>query len=214
MSGRGLCDKLITRTEESYRLWFVVVCDLETSWMRRPWPIGECRGPPPKKTVRVTVSTGSRESSVQPPPRKNLGTEPRTAFSNILHHSNGCIICHSKLHHYAVVTTTSKKSQETTTNAISFKSWFIVRGIVTQTRCNIRFIKLSTKRYYSYFTRRLLKLKVSLPPYCTLHDASEVGQNRQLNYTRLSYKIKNIKRILWVVTLNGTNRTKSNSSFL
>jgi len=36
--GRGLCDELITRPEESYRLWCVVVCDLETSRMRRPWP--------------------------------------------------------------------------------------------------------------------------------------------------------------------------------
>jgi len=40
MSGRGLCDELITRPEESYRLWRVVVCDLETSWVRRPWPAG------------------------------------------------------------------------------------------------------------------------------------------------------------------------------
>ena len=31
LSGRGLCDELITRSEESYRLWRVVVCDLETS---------------------------------------------------------------------------------------------------------------------------------------------------------------------------------------
>jgi len=38
LSGRGLCDKLITHPEESYRLWCVVVCDLETSRMRRPWP--------------------------------------------------------------------------------------------------------------------------------------------------------------------------------
>jgi hypothetical protein len=30
--------ELITRPKESYRLWCVVVCDLETSWMRRPWP--------------------------------------------------------------------------------------------------------------------------------------------------------------------------------
>ena len=37
-SGRGLCDELITRPEESYRQWCVVVCDLETSRMRRPWP--------------------------------------------------------------------------------------------------------------------------------------------------------------------------------
>jgi len=40
LSGRGLCDELITCQEESYRLWFVVVCDLETSWMRRHWPTG------------------------------------------------------------------------------------------------------------------------------------------------------------------------------
>ena len=38
LSGSGLCDELITRPEESYRLWCVVVCDLETSRMRRPWP--------------------------------------------------------------------------------------------------------------------------------------------------------------------------------
>jgi len=29
LSSRGLCDGLITRPEESYRLWCVVVCDLE-----------------------------------------------------------------------------------------------------------------------------------------------------------------------------------------
>ena len=36
LSGRGLCDELITRPEESYRLWRVVVCDVETSRKRRP----------------------------------------------------------------------------------------------------------------------------------------------------------------------------------
>ena len=38
LSGRGFCDELITRPEESYQLWCVVVCYLEkqTSWMRRP----------------------------------------------------------------------------------------------------------------------------------------------------------------------------------
>ena len=40
---RGFCDELITRPEESYRLWCVVVCDLETSWMRRPWPTWDWR---------------------------------------------------------------------------------------------------------------------------------------------------------------------------
>jgi hypothetical protein len=38
LSGRGLCDGLITRLEESYRLWRVVVCDQETSKMRRLKP--------------------------------------------------------------------------------------------------------------------------------------------------------------------------------
>ena len=40
LSSRGVCDELITRPEESYRLLCVVVCDLDTSWMRRPWPTG------------------------------------------------------------------------------------------------------------------------------------------------------------------------------
>jgi len=37
LSGRGLCDKLITRPEESYRLCCVVVCDLETSRIGVPY---------------------------------------------------------------------------------------------------------------------------------------------------------------------------------
>jgi hypothetical protein len=37
LSGRGLCEELITRPEESYRVRWVVVCDLEI------WPIGGCR---------------------------------------------------------------------------------------------------------------------------------------------------------------------------
>jgi len=42
LSGRGLCDELVTRPDESCRLCCVVVCDLETSWMRKPWPTGAC----------------------------------------------------------------------------------------------------------------------------------------------------------------------------
>jgi len=37
LSGRGLCDELITRPEESYRLCCVFVCDLETSRMGAPY---------------------------------------------------------------------------------------------------------------------------------------------------------------------------------
>ena len=36
-----LCYELITRPEESYRLWCVVVCNLETSRIRRPWPTSD-----------------------------------------------------------------------------------------------------------------------------------------------------------------------------
>ena len=37
LSGRVLCDELITRPEESYRLCCVVVCDLETSRIGAPY---------------------------------------------------------------------------------------------------------------------------------------------------------------------------------
>jgi hypothetical protein len=44
LSGRGLCAGLITHPEESYRLCvYLIVCDLETSTMRRPRPeLGCC----------------------------------------------------------------------------------------------------------------------------------------------------------------------------
>jgi hypothetical protein len=32
LSGRSLCDELITRPDESYRMWRVVLCDEGTSW--------------------------------------------------------------------------------------------------------------------------------------------------------------------------------------
>jgi hypothetical protein len=37
LSGRDLCDGPIPRPEESYRLCCVILCDLVTSRMRRPW---------------------------------------------------------------------------------------------------------------------------------------------------------------------------------
>ena len=37
LSGRRLCDELIVRPEESYRVRCVVLCDLEISRMKRPW---------------------------------------------------------------------------------------------------------------------------------------------------------------------------------
>jgi len=55
LSGRGLCDELITRPEESYRLWCVVGCDLETSRMRRPWPTGGGGGVAEKKKKKKVL---------------------------------------------------------------------------------------------------------------------------------------------------------------
>ena len=53
LSGRGICDELITRPEEPYRMWCAVVCDLETSWMRRLWSTGGCRA---KREKDIVVS--------------------------------------------------------------------------------------------------------------------------------------------------------------
>jgi hypothetical protein len=56
LSGRDLCDEPITRPEESYRLCCVIVCDLETSWMRSPWPSGDCRA----KNEQTNIAEVSR----------------------------------------------------------------------------------------------------------------------------------------------------------
>jgi hypothetical protein len=42
LSDTGLRDWPITRPGDFYRLWCVIVCDLETSRMRRPWPALGC----------------------------------------------------------------------------------------------------------------------------------------------------------------------------
>ena len=65
LSSRGLCDELITRPEESYRLWCVVVCDLETSWMRRPWPTGGLSRQ--KQTNKQTKNKWWKRSLLSPP---------------------------------------------------------------------------------------------------------------------------------------------------
>jgi hypothetical protein len=67
LSGRGLCDELITRPEESYRLCCVVVCDLETSRMGDPYiydisrlsvklvgrPVGTTAAPIPRRVTQT-----------------------------------------------------------------------------------------------------------------------------------------------------------------
>ena len=46
LSGRGFCDGPVTRPEESYRLWRVVVCDLETSKEEAKSPLKGCEYKP------------------------------------------------------------------------------------------------------------------------------------------------------------------------
>jgi hypothetical protein len=56
LSGRSLCDGLITHPEESYRLWCVVLCDLETSRMRSPWPaLGRNASALKKKNTHIYI---------------------------------------------------------------------------------------------------------------------------------------------------------------
>jgi len=54
--GTGLCDELITRREESYRLWYVVVCDLENL----------------KNEEAMTRVGSQRHSPLPPPPKRNF----------------------------------------------------------------------------------------------------------------------------------------------
>jgi hypothetical protein len=62
LSGRSLCDGLITRPEESYRLSCVVVCDLETTWIRWSWPTvgGGCHASIKQTNKQTNWQTGGR----------------------------------------------------------------------------------------------------------------------------------------------------------
>ena len=55
LSGRGLCVGLITRPDDSYRLWYVVVCDHESSTMNRSWHNGGCCVMVKKKKIHTIL---------------------------------------------------------------------------------------------------------------------------------------------------------------
>jgi len=57
LSGRGLCDELITRPEESYRMCCVVVCDIETSRICAPYIYDI-------SNLRVKMCDGGRRTKV------------------------------------------------------------------------------------------------------------------------------------------------------
>jgi hypothetical protein len=63
MSGRGLCDELVPRPEESYRLWCVSnVCDHETS-TKRGGP-GPYKAVEPKKKIACSLGLHSHSRLV------------------------------------------------------------------------------------------------------------------------------------------------------
>jgi len=76
LSGRGLCDELITRPEESCRLCCVVVCDLETSRMGAPYIYDISR-------LRVNEPTSPTSAKLW-----NLVSAPCLVFSCLTAHKN------------------------------------------------------------------------------------------------------------------------------
>ena len=79
LSGRGLCDELITRPEESYRRCCVVVCDLETSRMGALYIYDISR-----LRVKATISPGCPSVS------HTSSSSPHTYFYT-QHEGSGCL---------------------------------------------------------------------------------------------------------------------------
>jgi hypothetical protein len=65
LSGRGLVDGLITRPEESYRVWRDVVCDQETSKTRRLKPATGLWKIQPQWVVTAGKQTNKQETVVK-----------------------------------------------------------------------------------------------------------------------------------------------------
>ena len=82
LSGRGLCDELITRPETSYRLWCVVVCDLETSRIGAPsiYDISSLRV---KHVIRVKGLTWHQNINITYCTTADLGQFSRYSYSAI-----------------------------------------------------------------------------------------------------------------------------------
>ena len=61
---RGLCDELIALPEDSYRVWFAAVCDVETSRMRRPRAAAPQKVKKKKKSCSLAYKYGRFGRSV------------------------------------------------------------------------------------------------------------------------------------------------------
>jgi len=92
LSGRGLCDGVITRPEESYRLWYVGLCDVETSWMRRLWPLGAVV--PNKQNRSYNLEDNRRTPFIMPTKctsliNTNIEVASPTCFGIYVYHLQG-----------------------------------------------------------------------------------------------------------------------------
>ena len=98
LSGRGPCDELITRPEESYRLCCVVVCDLETSRMGAPYiyDISRLRVNPThlrnyeralvNPVMKTEVSENAlKNSAIQTQSHYKTGSFPVVIYRQVLH---------------------------------------------------------------------------------------------------------------------------------
>ena len=95
LSGRILRVGMITRPEGSYRVWCVVVCDLETSWMRRPWPTGGCCAKKKQYICRRQMALKSWVSDLKTVPESWLTTfTNHRTFQPLWHRLIFC--CHAR----------------------------------------------------------------------------------------------------------------------
>jgi hypothetical protein len=103
LSGRGLCDGLITRPEEFYRPWCVVVCDQETSKTRRLkpatwlWKIQPQCVVTPGKQTNILKNCASRWSftknhNMMHGKQNVKKPDMRGGFSSDTHYVFGCMV--------------------------------------------------------------------------------------------------------------------------
>jgi hypothetical protein len=81
LSGRYLCDELICRPEESYRLWCVVMCDIETSGMRTSVPALCCTATGKKNYCTLLNRTNYNKQAIQ----SETGAKVIKTENNLLH---------------------------------------------------------------------------------------------------------------------------------
>jgi hypothetical protein len=119
LSCRGLCDKPIARAEESYRLWSVIVCDLEKLMNEEaliPWsgPEGSRRFSLPDfhdiRHLTVVRSSPSRTGRLYPQDYL-ISTPVHFAFS----HPSPCV---SLYYHYSISTYFSQL-----VSSLSYSDW-------------------------------------------------------------------------------------------